>query len=533
MKLFKKTAGILMAMLMTVFLTTTAFADDVDLSKHTFKAYQIFTGTQSDTGDPDVDVILCDIQWGDGIDSSKFLAALKSEYDLYDSCATAEDVAKVLSNYLTYDNAEARAFAKTADKYLIGTGYDTGATLDAGYYLVVDTTATDDKEDNAKNLSLLQLTKKGTFDIANKTDIPKVEKKVQEESYPTYGTTNVETGVTGYPLTNGYNDVADYDIGDDVPFELIGTMPTTLADYDAYKYIFHDTLSKGLTFNDDAKVYLVNGTVKTDVTGSFTISNSVAVDGTTTITVSCGDVKKIANVSKVSMFVVEYTAVLNKDAEIGLDGNPNEVYLEYSNNPNHNGSGETGKTKKDKVIVFTYELDGSKVDSEDSSKTLKDAKFVLQRTSDNMYYVVDAEGNVSWVADKTKATVLVSDANGNFTAKGIDDGSYKLYETEAPSGYNLLTNPIELTVDATTENGQTWAGEPSKALTALTITVNNVTTNGNLNNGSVSITVENSKGSVLPETGGVGTTVFYIVGSALVIGAAVLLITKKRMGSNK
>lgn len=531
MKLFKKTAGILMAMLMTVLLTTTAFADEVDLSTHTFKAYQIFKGTQSDTGDANVDSILCDIEWGDGIDSNGFLTALQSKYDLYDSCATAEDVAKVLSAY-SDGSAEAKAFAKTADGYLVGSGYDVGSTLEAGYYLVVDTTDTDGSEDDAKNLSLLQLTNKGTFDIANKTDIPKVEKKVQEESYPTYGTTDVETGVTGYPLTNGYNDVADYDIGDDVPFELIGTLPTTLDDYDTYKYIFHDTLSKGFTFNNDVKVYLVNGTSKTEIS-DFTISNSVGKDKKTTITVSCDDVKQIANVSKDSMFVVEYTAELNKDAEIGLDGNPNEVDLEYSNDPGVGGIGKTGRTKKDKVIVFTYELDGSKIDSEDSSKTLKDAKFILQRTLDDMYYVVDAEGNVSWVADKDKATELVSDANGNFTAKGIDDGTYKLYETEAPSGYNLLTDPIELTVDATTENGQTWAGEPSAALTALKITVNNKTTDGNLDDGSVSVTVENSKGSVLPETGGVGTTIFYIVGSVLVVGAAVLLITKKRMGSNK
>lgn len=532
MKLFKKTASVFIAMLMMLLLTTTAFADEVDLSTHTFKAYQIFKGTQSDTGNESVDSVLCDIEWGDGINSVTFLAELKSEYSIYDSCTTAEDVAKVLSNYLSYNNAEAKAFAKIADKHLVGSGYDTGDTLDAGYYLVVDTTVTDDSEDNAKNLSLLQLTKKGTFDIANKTDIPKVEKKVQEESYHTYGTTTVEKDVTGYPLTNGYNDVADYDIGDDVPFELIGTLPTTLADYDTYKYIFHDTLSKGLTFNDDAKVYLVNGTTKTQVS-EFTVSSSVASDGTTTITVSCDDIKKILNVSNDSMFVVEYTAELNKDAEIGLDGNPNEVYLEYSNNPNNGGEGETGKTKKDKVIVFTYELDGNKVDSEDTTKKLKDAKFILQRTLDNKYYVVDAAGNVSWVVDKKDATELVSDSNGDFKAKGIDDGTYKLYETVAPIGYNLLTSTIDLTVDATTANGQKWAGEPSAALTALKITVGSKTTNGNLDEGSVDITIENSKGSVLPETGGVGTTIFYIVGFALVLGAAVLLITKKRMESNK
>lgn len=529
MKLFKKTAAILMAMLMMALLTTTAFADEVDLSTHTFKAYQIFKGTHPETGEAN----LGDIEWGDGIDAEAFLAELQNNYDIYDSCTTALQVAQVLSQYQDYDNAEARAFAKTADKHLLGNGYDTGATLGAGYYLVVDTTDTDDKED-AKNLSLLQMTNKGTFDIANKTDIPKVEKKVQEEDYPTYGTTDAETGVTGYPLTNGYNDVADYDIGDAVPFELIGTMPSTLADYDSYNYIFHDTLSAGLTFKDDARVYLVNKGVKTEVS-EFSITSVVNADGTTAITVSCDNVKNIANVTKDSMFVVEYTAELNKDAEIGLEGNPNEVYLEYSNNPNKIGEGEngTGKTKIDKVIVFTYELDGTKVDGEDTTKVLKDAIFVLQRSSDDMYYVVDSEGNVSWTADENSATELKSDKNGNFNARGIEDGEYKLYEKVAPTGYNKLADPIVLTVAAATENGQTWAGDPKAALTALTITIDDKTADGDLDDGIVEVEVKNNKGSELPETGGIGTTVFYIVGSVLVLGAAVLLITKKRMGSNK
>ena len=222
---------------------------------------------------------------------------------------------------------------------------------------------------------------------------------------------------------------------------------------------------------------------------------------------------------------------------VGLDGNPNEVYLEYSNKPDQSGSGDTnntGKTPEDKVIVFTYELDTTKVDGQDNTKKLEDAEFVLYRKeSDNSkkYATVDANFKVTgWTGNEEESTKLTSDANGLFRVIGLDDGTYYLKETKAPSGYNLLSSDIEVVITATTTNGQNWTdGVASSALTNLAVTAGGNAGTGDINTGIAAITVANNKGSTLPETGGIGTTIFYIAGGVLVLAAAVLLVTRKRM----
>lgn len=562
MKLFKKTASVVLAMTMvsalcsTTALVTTASAVEpgaettkLDVSDHQYKAYQIFSGTQAE----DDNSVLCDIQWGANIEGTSFLEVLKT-IDAYKDCKTAEDVAKVISTFTT-DSKEAREFAKLVDQYKIGDGTDIGKTstidgnvADPGYYLVVDTTATNGTEDNAKNLSLLQLTKNTSLEIVSKTDIPKVEKKVYEET-PYVAE---QMGTTGYALEDGYNDVADYDIGDDVKFMLIGTMPTTLDDYDTYKYVFHDTLSAGLTYNGDIEIFVDDDNMygnDVKIGSGYTVDSKA--DGT--LTISFVDVKAVKDtsdnaltVTKDSKIIVKYTAELNDNAVIGLDGNPNEVYLQYSNNPNFNGSGdngdgdgdnnndnnETGNTPVDKVIVFTYELDVTKEDSEDATKKLEGAEFILQN-EEGLYYNKDGKDG-RWVADKNSATVLTSDANGLFVVKGIDDGKYTLTETKAPTGYNLLKEAIELTITAVTVNNQKWNDfVASNALTALSIKVtddkNATQGTGDVDTGIVDMSVKNSKGSLLPETGGMGTVAIYTVGTLLVVVAGVLLITKKRM----
>lgn len=353
--------------------------------------------------------------------------------------------------------------------------------------------------------------------------MPTVVKKVNEESYTAddnYGT--------------GYNDVADWDIGDAVPFKLIGTLPSRLADYETYKYIFHDTLSTGLSYNNDAKVYVVNDEGRTEVTAQFSIQSSG-----NSLTVTCNDVKSLTDVTvdADSQIVVEYTAVLNTDATIGKTGNPNEVYLEFSNKPDSSGAGDsdnTGETPSDKVIVFTYELDTVKVDGSDNVTKLENAKFTLQRSSDNMYVQVDSNGKVTgWTNSSEQATVLTSDENGLFKVIGIEDGEYILTETEAPQGYNKLTSPITVTLTATTSNGQDWNGT-SDALTNLTVTSkvgdsNAVGGTASADTGIAEITVANNTGAELPSTGGIGTTIFYVSGGALVVGSGILLIAKKRM----
>ena len=276
------------------------------------------------------------------------------------------------------------------------------------------------------------------------------------------------------------------------------------------------------------------------------------------IAVKITDVKglTLANgtLSKNSIITVKYSAKLDTDAEIGLDGNVNEVKLTYSNNPNKTGNGttkpdDTGETPVDKVIVFTYEQDFTKKDA-DSGKELKDAEFVLSRKKgeETQYLVATQKVNKvdgtyvvdSWTTEKDKATTLKT-TDGTYKVIGLEDGAYTVEETKKPNGYNdPVDSTTELTISAETDNGQAWAGEASKALTGLTLTAANDGTNavsvtlGNeqnkaiLSDGIVAADIFNTKGSTLPSTGGIGTTMFYIGGGVLVAGAGVLLITKKR-----
>ena len=231
---------------------------------------------------------------------------------------------------------------------------------------------------------------------------------------------------------------------------------------------------------------------------------------------------------------------------MGLDGNPNTVYLEYSNKPDQSGSGDTdntGKTPEDKVIVFTYELDTTKVDGQDENTKLKDAKFVLLNSDGTKVAKITNDKFDGWQDlppagddDKIAATdwftdtVLTSDDGGLFKIIGLDDGTYKLREIVAPSGYNLLSSDITVVITATTTNGQTWTdGNASSALTKLAVTADGTAGTGNTSTGIAGITVANNKGSTLPETGGMGTTIFYVVGAILVLGAGILLITRRRM----
>lgn len=528
MKHTKKLVSVLLTLVMALALTLTvpAFAATVTvpsdgiLKDHTFTAYQVFSGREEDG-------VLSDVQWGSGITSEAFLTALKADTSygsLFTNCATAANVAKVLSaNNTNTELANKVAELAYANKTGSGTSLTSGEnTLADGYYLVVDTTE-NVGEGSAYNKALLEVV--GDINITVKTDAPTVEKKVKEG--------------------DSYGDVADCNIGDSVEFLLIGSVPD-MSRYDTYKYIFHDTLSTGLTApaQGEIKVYLsannVVDTNDTEVTSSFNIT----VNGQE-ITVSCADLKTVNGINNASYVIVKYSAVLNANAEIGLDGNTNTVKLEYSNKPDQSGSGDTnntGNTPEDKVIVFTYELDTTKVDGQDSNKKLEGAKFVLLNTDGTKVAKITggkfdgwqdlptagSDGKITWADD----TVLTSDANGLFKVIGLDEGTYKLREIVAPTGYNMLKEDITVVITATTST--TWNGvTPSEALTNLAVTADGTAGTGNTSTGIAAITVVNNAGATLPETGGIGTTIFYVLGSILVLGAGILLVTKKRMGSEK
>ena len=538
MKQTRKLLSLLLALAMVCALAATAFAATVKvpsdgiLKGHTFTAYQIFSGREEGG-------ILSDVQWGSGINAGGFLAALKDDStygNLFTNCTEAAAVADVLSANNT-NTALANAVAKLvyANKTGTGTALTSGEnTLADGYYLIVDTTA-NVGEGGAYNASLLQVV--GNINITVKTDAPTVEKKVQEGGAD--------------------KDAADYNIGDAVPFRLIGSVPD-MSRYDTYKYVFHDTLSDGLTLNQDSiKVYVASdntGSDKAEITGwTKTVSGQ-------TFTVSFADLKTVSGVSQGKYIIVEYTATLNQSAKIGLPGNSNKVYLEYSNKPDQSGSGDnnTGNTPEDEVLVFTYELDTTKISGteyvkapegtadnkkdengyllDDNGKKiplkLDGAEFVLSRgTGDSKEYVkLDGNANViGWTKNQSEATVLKSDANGLFKVIGLDAGTYYLKETKAPAGYNLIQSEITVVITATIGAGN----DGKTTLTNLAVTADDTAGTGNVDSGIVGITVANNKGATLPETGGIGTTIFYTVGGILVLVAVVLLVTKKRMNGTE
>lgn len=567
MKKARKLTAVLLSLVMLLALVVPASAAENysitihnDKTGHTYEAYQIFAGTVSsdeetngETGGP----MLGDITWGSGVDGGALLAALKAaDEEKYDACTTAADVAEALGAEGA-TAADAAAFADIAAQHLTATVAGTATApnddgnyiiqgLPAGYYLVKDQDGSLEGDADTATDYIVQVLGNVTMDPKD-SDIPTVLKKVYDEEFAV----NDEEGTYG----TGYNDVADWDIGDRVPFKLIAAVPQNIDSYEEYTFIFHDTLSAGLTLDPESLHVYVTETTNANI-NEFLPQNEdlydvsdVDVDGSFTVTIP--NIKALNSHDHAANFIiVAYDAILNANAEIGLDGNPNSVSLEFSNDPNGDG---LGRTAEDTVIVFTYELDGTKVDGK-TQAALQNAKFVLLNGAKTEAAMV-VDGKVKeWVKVATEAAaddvqmpetyegwlelnqqhnglILTSAEGGTFKIAGLDDGTYFLREIQAPNGYNLLEEDVQLVITATTANGQDWnSGFATDALTGLTIAVDNdAAQNGVLDTGIVNVTVENNGGATLPETGGMGTTLFYIIGGLLVVGAGILLVVRIRM----
>ena len=499
MKKFKKLLGFFCAFALILGMnvipasaegTTYSITINNSAEGHTYEAYQIFTGDLHQGK-------LSNIVWGSGVSEAgkTALGNAAAKAETLKTEADAEAFAKEVAPYLT----TAAGFANTVTngKYVI-------SGLTAGYYLIKDQDGSLTGDNDSYTDYIIKVV--GDTTATPKSDVPTVEKKVKDINDST------DDAMTDW------QDSADHDIDDSVPFQLKATLADNVSSYTTYKVVFHDTLSKGLTYNNDAKVF-IDGTE----TNGFTITSTVNADGTTTLTVSCDDVKALG-AGNSSVITVEYTATLNENAVLGSAGNPNEVYLEYSNNPNKSGEGnnETGNTPKDVVIVFTY-------------------KTVISKVTKNPDYDPEVEGSEEYIplagaeftlekynkkTDKWEAiTVVKNDEGTTFTFSGLDDGNYRLTETKTPAGYNTV-DPIYFTITA---EHDVLSDNP--ALTSLSgnATTGELTFTPNTTNGSLSADVVNRAGVTLPETGGMGTTLFYVAGAGLVLVAVVLLITRKRM----
>lgn len=453
---------------------------------HTYSVYQVFTGDLSNG-------TLSNIKAGQNFNKNN--TASKSAAD------AAAEIAQG-----TYANNTEKLAAITPYVDLTGTAFgevsaNTALSAPAGYYLLKDKDAV--TGDDAATLFIVQVN--GPVTVNRKADKPTFEKKVKD--------VNDSTGDK-----SDWQDSADYDVNDKVPFQLTATLPTNEADfaaYKTYKLVFHDQQSAGLTFNKDSVVVKYGD--QTLGTDSYTLETPTTDNDTFDITITDAKTVKDADGSAITVavggkFTVEYTSTLNENAVIGAAGNPNEASLEFSNNPNVGGEGNTGKTPTDKVIVFTYQLDINKTFNGGTPDDNDLPEFTL--------YKFDSATN-DYTTNVGKVDITKT-ADGKYTAsfKRVDDGKYKLVETKTPAGFNTAADTtFEITADHDVESD-------NPQLTVLKIN----TTAGNTTTGTVTADVVNQKGSNLPSTGGMGTVMLYVAGIAVFVlaGATLVMALRRR-----
>lgn len=502
-KAMKKLMAALLAVAMVCAMAIPAFADGSSSTStaavtlytiaapkngHTYEIYQIFTGDY-DALQPSM---LTNIKWGKNGTGTAGDAVEQTVLDALSAVASsASDKAKldVIENYVKLDTTPVAIVTNGSSVEVVG-----------GYYLIKDK---DGSLSGSEPYTTYLVSVVGHVIINPKSnDVPEFKKKLKD--------TNDSTGDV-----SDWQDSADYDIGDDIPFRLQGTVPEDYDSYKTYYYAFHDVEEKGLTF-DPSSVEVHLG----DENGAIIPNTDYKVltkkDGTTsdtecTFEIVFDDLKKVSGVTADSTITVTYKSQLNDSAVLGAQGNVNKAKLEYSNNPRGNG---TGTTPWDNVIVFTYKVVVNKVDQ--NRQPLEGAEFTLTKK------LKDGTENVIPMKIDTSNKAL-------FTLSGLDDGVYTLTETVTPAHYNTIS-PITFTVNA--DHTITWEADPrNTVLTSLSgnTASGEITFTHNETDGSLTTDVVNNIGTTLPGTGGIGTTIFYVIGGGLMVAAAILLITKKRM----
>ena len=501
-------------------------AGDID---RTYEAYQIFRGNLDGS-------TLSDIEWGTGIDGAAFLTELQKNSD-YASCTDAKTVAAKLASF-TENPDKAVAFAKLAGNFLAtatATSSTGKITVPAGYYLLKDvTTVTDD----ALSLNILKVVKDVT--VNPKADHPTVDKKIG---------TDITSGVAANEAT----------IGDKVPFVIASKVPQ-MQGYTKYFFVLNDSMTAGLTYNKDVAIKIGDTTLAAD---AYDVTYDDTANTMKIVIKNFIQYKSQADAD----IVVTYSATLNENANLSTNkGNKNTVKLTYSNNPNVDYKGDNepdstdpvGETPEHVTVTYSTKLQLTKVNGADPNEKLEGVEFQITGTSiktavsKGEYFKQDAAGTYyqlkdgtftetaptteteskyvsnsvkyAKVTDSTEQTKMqkvtasgTTDANGLITFEGLGAGTYYITELKTLGGYNLLTAPITVEIKAT----------PGTTSCTWTAKVNGE--NATFEDDMVKLTVENNKGSVLPITGGIGTTIFYVIGGLLVCGAVVMAITKKKL----
>ena len=526
---------------------TVSFTGEVKAGvTHNYSAYKIFNGTVE--GDN-----LTNISFAKANGFDAFLAALKADAtigDKFTTAGTVAEVANVLSGF-SDKSADAKAFADFVATHatllaapVTGQG---SLTLDSdGYYVIIETGATGGNDYARTSYILTQYDASKGAEIAVKSAAPTVDKQVYD---------NDDKAATGD--NNGWGESADHAINETFQMKLIATIPADedFAAYKAYKVAFHDTYNKGITFEGIASVTVAGETTvnKGEANTDYQLASNTT---NRTLDITINDIvpaitaaSKKLGTDEITVEVI-YNVHLNEEAATvnasasGLStsyDNVNGVYLEYSNNPNWNGSGtatpgedtpgddeSTGKTPKDYVWVFTYESNNNKVD--DTNKPLTGAKFQI-KNGDTVIKLVDKGNGEYVVADQNSAlstsegaspkivdTMVSTGTDAKFNIKGLDAGTYTLVETAAPQGYKVAANTV-FHISATHSEGKTENNVDTE-LADVTL----ATGEGN----SLNHTIVDSSSSKLPSTGGMGTTLFVLGGGCMAGLAGIYLISKKR-----
>ena len=485
MKYIKRTLALLLAVVLVLALSISAFAVDTNGSikvdnavvNKTYTLYRIF---DLDSHNTDYSAINYKVsaKWANffvtGAAGLNYVTIDDMGYVTWKDGANATDFAAAAIAY-----AKANGIANDGQQKATSSIVEF-TSLPLGYYLV---------QSDLGALCSLDTTMPNVT-IKEKNGKPTVDKEVEENGV--YGKTN------------------DANIGDTVNFKTT----ITVTDGNPVAYILHDKMSAGLTFDPNSVTVKVNG--KNFAAANYDLVTSGLTDGCT-FELRFHDADKASVLKPNDVVTVEYSATVNDQAVIAGTGNPNETWLDYGNDQHTEKSTTRTYVWEMKVIKFT------KKNNEEVN--LKDAQFVLYRLNGTTkeYVVADSSNKVTgWTKNTydsnltSKATVFTTPENGTFTISGLDAGTYYLEEIKAPAGYNMLKEPIEIVITASID--QTGAG-------TATVTYNKTSTGD--------VKVENQTGTELPSTGGIGTTIFYIVGSLLAVGAVILLVTKKRMGKTE
>ena len=497
-----------------------------------FKAYQIF---KAKVVDQNGSKVASDIEWPDDKTWKAVIGVLKQVADSgIDDSSTAEDVAnyldknvedttketRVKNSDLLYKIAEAVAKSSTQT----GNSFEAGTAFTApnnGYYLFV-TDALDASKPNTGTSPIFALVGGKSVTVTEKTSIPTVTKKVKDNK----------------PNSN-WADKADSQMGQNVNYQLTGTVADNVASFSAYKYEFHDELSAGLTVDENSiKVYA--GTDR-DTAREIAAENNYTADvtvnettGKSSLTVKFTDLKTaVTDLSAQTRIYVEYAARLDPEkganVVVGGNGNENTVKLVYSNNPMAEG---TGTSVPDTVRDYTYALKLVKVDSAETTKKLEGVKFTIRATTPD-----DTSSKDKYVLEKGNlgdtAYEFTTNGEGEISVKGLDAGTYTVHEVEGSNpGYNTLKD-FTFTIKAEGLDkleGETLTGNADQNTLKVTATSDNSTmVTPSADGGTVTLTVKNKKGSGLPLTGLNGVTFTWIAGGAvLVIGVAHLIRSRKQ-----